>query len=164
MAGRAWKPVGNPRKVFAILNVQMLLLPYICFWCGVINSIQGEPSNPARVYLSPSKVKEWAMDDLNNTILWLDSQEEKVSGNFSFSYPCEFNYECVILLSICNSFNYMWCLIFRCSYFHIQYYNIFVPYMELTFSWEIASGSFIVMDTIKKECKMREVLLWMALC
>lgn len=59
--------------------------------------------------------------------------------------------------------NYMWCLIFRCSYFHIQYYNIFVPYMELTFSWEIASGSFIVMDTIKKECKMRQVLLWMAL-
>lgn len=38
---------------------------------------EGEPSNPARVYLSPSKVKEWAMDDLNKTILWLDSQEEK---------------------------------------------------------------------------------------
>ncbi|XP_065869053.1 DNA-repair protein XRCC1 [Euphorbia lathyris] len=34
-------------------------------------------SNPVKVHFSPSKVKEWAADDLNRTISWLESQEEK---------------------------------------------------------------------------------------
>ncbi|KAF3450797.1 hypothetical protein FNV43_RR06886 [Rhamnella rubrinervis] len=33
--------------------------------------------NPAKEYFSPSKVKKWAIDDFNNTISWLESQEEK---------------------------------------------------------------------------------------
>eukprot|EP00262_Sarcandra_glabra_P021640 TRINITY_DN9261_c0_g2_i1.p1 TRINITY_DN9261_c0_g2~~TRINITY_DN9261_c0_g2_i1.p1 ORF type:complete len:229 (+),score=53.76 TRINITY_DN9261_c0_g2_i1:91-777(+) len=31
---------------------------------------------PAKKWLSPSKVKEWATDDLNKTISWLENQEE----------------------------------------------------------------------------------------
>lgn len=38
---------------------------------------EGEASNAAVVCVFPSKVKEWAFDDLNKTISWLDSQEEK---------------------------------------------------------------------------------------
>jgi DNA-repair protein XRCC1 len=30
-------------------------------------------------YFSPSKIKQWAMDDFAKTISWLESQEEKVS-------------------------------------------------------------------------------------
>ncbi|KDP37182.1 hypothetical protein JCGZ_06238 [Jatropha curcas] len=34
-------------------------------------------STPAKDHFSPSKIKEWAIDDLNRTISWLESQEEK---------------------------------------------------------------------------------------
>ncbi|XP_059640884.1 DNA-repair protein XRCC1 isoform X2 [Cornus florida] len=34
-------------------------------------------SNPAKEHFSPSKVKKWATEDLNKTISWLESQEEK---------------------------------------------------------------------------------------
>lgn len=34
-------------------------------------------SNPTKECFSPSKVKEWVIDDLNRTISWLESQEEK---------------------------------------------------------------------------------------
>ncbi|KAL5576385.1 hypothetical protein UlMin_018084 [Ulmus minor] len=34
-------------------------------------------SNPAKALFSPSKVKKWAIEDLNNTVSWLESQEEK---------------------------------------------------------------------------------------
>ncbi|PON66343.1 BRCT domain containing protein [Parasponia andersonii] len=34
-------------------------------------------SHPAKACLSPSKVKKWAIDDLNSTISWLECQEEK---------------------------------------------------------------------------------------
>ncbi|XP_068647801.1 DNA-repair protein XRCC1 [Aristolochia californica] len=34
-------------------------------------------SNTAGTHLSPTKVKEWAIDDFNKTILWLKNQEEK---------------------------------------------------------------------------------------
>lgn len=34
-------------------------------------------SNPSKECFSPSKVKEWVIDDLNRTISWLESQEEK---------------------------------------------------------------------------------------
>ncbi|XAR50611.1 hypothetical protein NMG60_11004975 [Bertholletia excelsa] len=34
-------------------------------------------SNHAKDSLSPSKVKKWALDDLNKTISWLENQEEK---------------------------------------------------------------------------------------
>ncbi|XP_015869343.3 DNA-repair protein XRCC1 [Ziziphus jujuba] len=33
--------------------------------------------NAAKQYFSPSEVKKWAIDDFNNTISWLESQEEK---------------------------------------------------------------------------------------
>lgn len=32
----------------------------------------------ARKCFEPSEVKKWALDDLNKTIQWLESQEEKV--------------------------------------------------------------------------------------
>ncbi|PSS17901.1 DNA-repair protein [Actinidia chinensis var. chinensis] len=34
-------------------------------------------SNPAKEFFSSSKVKKWAIDDLEKTISWLESQEEK---------------------------------------------------------------------------------------
>ncbi|KAK9282522.1 hypothetical protein L1049_005442 [Liquidambar formosana] len=34
-------------------------------------------SNPAKEHFPPSKVKKWVIDDLNRTISWLESQEEK---------------------------------------------------------------------------------------
>lgn len=37
--------------------------------------------DPANGCFSPSKVKKWAIDDLNNTISWLESQEEKPEPN-----------------------------------------------------------------------------------
>lgn len=41
---------------------------------------QGGPSNYAAVdHFSPSKIKDWALDDLNKTISWLESQDEKVN-------------------------------------------------------------------------------------
>ncbi|KAJ8773441.1 hypothetical protein K2173_004271 [Erythroxylum novogranatense] len=40
-------------------------------------STKSGASDPAKVYFSPSKVKEWAVDDLNRTISWLESQDEK---------------------------------------------------------------------------------------
>lgn len=38
---------------------------------------QSGASNPAKECFSPSKVKKWAIDDLNKTVSWLESQEEK---------------------------------------------------------------------------------------
>lgn len=29
---------------------------------------------------SPSEIKKWAIDDLHNTMSWLESQDEKVSS------------------------------------------------------------------------------------
>lgn len=40
---------------------------------------QGGPSNAAKDHFSPSMIKEWAIDDLDKTISWLQSQEEKVN-------------------------------------------------------------------------------------
>ncbi|XP_020268932.1 DNA-repair protein XRCC1 [Asparagus officinalis] len=34
-------------------------------------------SNVTKDHFSPSKIKEWAIDDLNKTVTWLESQEEK---------------------------------------------------------------------------------------
>ncbi|GFY97016.1 BRCT domain-containing DNA repair protein [Actinidia rufa] len=44
--------------------------------CGTIISKSGA-SNPAKEFFSSSKVKKWAIDDLEKTISWLESQEEK---------------------------------------------------------------------------------------
>ncbi|THG21345.1 hypothetical protein TEA_016556 [Camellia sinensis var. sinensis] len=44
--------------------------------CGTIVS-KSRASNPVKESFSPSKVKKWAIDDLNKTISWLESQEEK---------------------------------------------------------------------------------------
>ncbi|XP_058226823.1 DNA-repair protein XRCC1 isoform X2 [Rhododendron vialii] len=38
---------------------------------------QSGSSNPAKECFCPSKVKKWAIDDLNKTVSWLESQEEK---------------------------------------------------------------------------------------
>ncbi|XP_077211724.1 BRCT domain-containing DNA repair protein isoform X2 [Tasmannia lanceolata] len=38
---------------------------------------EGGASNAPKTYLSPSKVKDWAVDDLNKTMSWLESQDEK---------------------------------------------------------------------------------------
>ncbi|XP_062090023.1 DNA-repair protein XRCC1-like isoform X3 [Humulus lupulus] len=39
--------------------------------------LKNKDSNSAKAHLSPSKLKNWAVDDLDNTISWLESQEEK---------------------------------------------------------------------------------------
>lgn len=120
----AWsglKACGNSLENY-LLNVQTLFLPSICFWCGIINFIQGEASNPARVYLSPSKVKEWAIDDLNKTILWLDSQEEKVRGNFNFSFFWQVNFNLVIWMHLIMN-------IFICHLFAILLNLYVVPHI-----------------------------------
>lgn len=39
--------------------------------------LQGGLSHTVRNQFSPSKIKEWATDDLNKTVSWLESQEEK---------------------------------------------------------------------------------------
>lgn len=51
---------------------------------------QSGASNPAKECFSPSKVKKWAIDDLNKTVSWLESQEEKVM--FWFCYYCVFSF------------------------------------------------------------------------
>ncbi|XP_010249872.1 PREDICTED: DNA-repair protein XRCC1 isoform X2 [Nelumbo nucifera] len=38
---------------------------------------KAETSSPVVKHLSPSKLKKWAIDDLNRTISWLESQEER---------------------------------------------------------------------------------------
>ncbi|KAI4355679.1 hypothetical protein L6164_004426 [Bauhinia variegata] len=38
---------------------------------------KAKDANPAKKPFSPSEVKKWAIDDLNRTIQWLESQEEK---------------------------------------------------------------------------------------
>ncbi|OUZ99685.1 BRCT domain [Macleaya cordata] len=43
---------------------------------SVTKIMHGGSPNPVKERLSPSKVKKWAMDDLNKTISWLESQEE----------------------------------------------------------------------------------------
>ena len=53
-------------------NNDLFFVPYI---------LQTRASDSAKVHFSPSKVKEWAIDDLNRTISWLGNQEEKVSGS-----------------------------------------------------------------------------------
>lgn len=40
-------------------------------------STKSGASNPAKECFSPSKVKKWAIDDFNETVSWLESQEEK---------------------------------------------------------------------------------------
>lgn len=47
--------------------------------------------NSAKEFFSPSEVKKWAVDDFNNTISWLESQEEKVRGHLlaQFYLPAE---------------------------------------------------------------------------
>ncbi|OAY85485.1 DNA-repair protein XRCC1 [Ananas comosus] len=44
-----------------------------------INSAASEVrcSDKAKDYFSPSKIKKWALDDLNQTVSWLESQDEK---------------------------------------------------------------------------------------
>lgn len=41
---------------------------------------QNKASQHAQDRFSPSKVKKWVMDDFNETISWLESQEEKANG------------------------------------------------------------------------------------
>ncbi|KAL6996524.1 hypothetical protein U1Q18_006656 [Sarracenia purpurea var. burkii] len=43
----------------------------------VVSTKRKGASNPAKECYSPSKVKRWAVDDLNKTISWLENQEEK---------------------------------------------------------------------------------------
>lgn len=45
---------------------------------------QKKDSDPTKGCFSPSEVKKWAIDDLNNTISWLEGQEEKVI-HYAFS-------------------------------------------------------------------------------
>lgn len=39
---------------------------------------QDVPSSRANDLFSASKVKQWAVDDFNRTLSWLENQEEKV--------------------------------------------------------------------------------------
>ena len=39
---------------------------------------QAGHSDSGNKHFSPSKIKQWAMDDLTQTVSWLKSQEEKV--------------------------------------------------------------------------------------
>ena len=39
---------------------------------------QAGHSDSGNIHFSPSKIKQWAMDDLTQTVSWLNSQEEKV--------------------------------------------------------------------------------------
>ncbi|RZR93132.1 hypothetical protein BHM03_00021551 [Ensete ventricosum] len=40
----------------------------------------GEHATNVDIQFSPSKIKQWAVDDLHRTMSWLDSQDEKVSS------------------------------------------------------------------------------------
>ena len=55
-------------------------------------------SNPAKDLFPPSEVKKWAIDDLQKTISWLDSQEEKVSSTLLSCFVV--NCYCLYLTSI----------------------------------------------------------------
>ncbi|KAG8093953.1 hypothetical protein GUJ93_ZPchr0012g21710 [Zizania palustris] len=44
-------------------------------------TIEARYSNAANKHFSPTKIKQWAMDDLAQTISWLESQEEKPEPN-----------------------------------------------------------------------------------
>ncbi|KAF6175238.1 hypothetical protein GIB67_030456 [Kingdonia uniflora] len=41
------------------------------------SSVSYESRRPFKEHFSPSKVKKWVMDDLNKTVTWLNSQEER---------------------------------------------------------------------------------------
>ncbi|KAF7814308.1 DNA-repair protein XRCC1 [Senna tora] len=43
--------------------------------------LKGKGTDPSKKCFSPSEVKKWAIDDLNKTIQWLESQEEKPDPN-----------------------------------------------------------------------------------
>ncbi|KAL5975176.1 hypothetical protein ACLOJK_031855 [Asimina triloba] len=54
------------------------VLTFMSCWILPIGHLSnGGAPNSIKVCLSPSKLKEWAVDDLSKTISWLDSQEEK---------------------------------------------------------------------------------------
>ncbi|KAE9467776.1 hypothetical protein C3L33_00295, partial [Rhododendron williamsianum] len=65
-------------KIFHDSNTRPLIFFLaLNFYLLVLKVKQSGASNPAKECFSPSKVKKWAIDDLNKTVSWLESQEEK---------------------------------------------------------------------------------------
>jgi DNA-repair protein XRCC1 len=46
----------------------------------MVSFVQAGQADATNKYFSPSKIKQWAIDDFAKTISWLESQEEKVSN------------------------------------------------------------------------------------
>lgn len=61
---------------------------------------QSGASNPAKECFSPSKVKKWAIDDLNKTVSWLESQEEKVFMFWFCSIVCSLSSYHLIIVDV----------------------------------------------------------------
>lgn len=53
-------------------------LPEVAFVIHIILLWQEVHCDNVKDGFSPSKVKKWAIDDLNRTISWLENQDEKV--------------------------------------------------------------------------------------
>lgn len=60
-----------------LLHAFFIQKPHNWFLLFFLQAGQLESANK---YFSPSKIKQWAVDDLAQTMSWLDSQEEKVSA------------------------------------------------------------------------------------
>jgi len=66
-------------------NAGVLMILLHAFFCPIKThnsifpfSVQAGNLESANKCFSPSKIKQWAVDDLAQTMSWLDSQEEKV--------------------------------------------------------------------------------------
>ena len=69
-----------PNNVFNIeLHISSTLNLLLYQFLSFATYFQGKGIDPAKKLFPPSEVKKWAIDDLNKTIQWLESQEEKVT-------------------------------------------------------------------------------------
>lgn len=64
--------------------------------------IQVTCSDKANDYFSPSKIKKWALDDLNQTVSWLESQDEKVRKCLTYTDSQHDDIACLSSLDCSN--------------------------------------------------------------
>jgi hypothetical protein len=76
--------LGQKAKLLLLLLLLLLILFHVLVkkhytsLCFFTLFLQAGHSDSANKHFSPSKIKQWAMDDLTQTVSWLESQEEKV--------------------------------------------------------------------------------------
>jgi hypothetical protein len=72
---------GNMSACFTpVITASLLHAYFVQIFTIVSLFLQDLQLNSADNQFSPSKIKQWAMDDLAQTVSWLESQEEKVSN------------------------------------------------------------------------------------